>query len=79
MVRDIDMIEDNIPGGWLAFLAQSRADVEAGQVEPLEPIVDELRASIARMQARPTRDSRVPAPCQRVMWYSGHRLLNLHQ
>lgn len=46
------MIDDNIPAGWIASLVQSRAEVEAGQVEPLEPILDELRASIARMQAR---------------------------
>jgi hypothetical protein len=52
MVRGMDMIEDNIPAGWLASLARSRAEVEAGEVEPLGPILDELRASIARMQAR---------------------------
>jgi hypothetical protein len=48
----MDMIEDNIPAGWLASLVQSRAEVEAGEIEPLEPILDELRASIARMRAR---------------------------
>jgi hypothetical protein len=48
----MDMIEDNIPAGWLASLAQSKAEVEAEEIEPLEPILDELRASIARMQAR---------------------------
>ncbi len=46
------MIEDNIPAGWLASLAQSKAEVEAEEIEPLEPILDESRASIARMQAR---------------------------
>lgn len=48
----MDMIEDHIPAGWLASLAQSKAEIEAGQTEPLEPILDELRASIARMGAR---------------------------
>ena len=46
------MIEDHIPAGWLASLAQSKAEIEAGQTIPLEPILDELRASIARMRAR---------------------------
>nr|WP_294505651.1 hypothetical protein [uncultured Rhodopila sp.] len=48
----MDMIEDNNPAVWLASLAQSRLEVEAGQIEPLQPILDELRASIARMEAR---------------------------
>ncbi len=51
MVGSMDMVEDNIPAGWLASLVQSKAEVEAGQIEPLEPILDELRASIARMKA----------------------------
>jgi hypothetical protein len=48
----MDIIEDDIPAGWLASLAQSKAEVEAGDTVPLEPILDELRASIARMKAR---------------------------
>jgi hypothetical protein len=48
----MDMIEDRTPANWLASLAESRAEAEAGHVVPLEPILDELRASIARMKAR---------------------------
>jgi hypothetical protein len=47
--QEMDMIEDRTPAGWLASLAQSKAEVEAGQIVPLEPILEELRASIARM------------------------------
>lgn len=48
----MDIVDDNIPAGWLASLAQSKAEVEAEQTEPLELLLDELRASIARMTAR---------------------------
>ena len=52
MVGGMDVVEDNTPAGWIASLAQSKAHVEAGPIEPLEPILDQLRASIARMKAR---------------------------
>lgn len=52
IVGGMDMIEDNTPEGWIASLAQSKAEVEAGQIVPLEPVLDRLRASIARMKAR---------------------------
>jgi hypothetical protein len=52
IVGDMGNIEDNIPASWLASLAQSKAEVEAGQIVPLEPVLDRLRASIARMKAR---------------------------
>jgi hypothetical protein len=48
----MDMIEDKIPMGWLASLAESKAEVEAGKTVPLEPVLDRIRASIARMKAR---------------------------
>jgi hypothetical protein len=48
----MDKIEDNIPAGWLASLAQTKAEVEAGKTVPLEPVLDRVRASIARMKAR---------------------------
>jgi hypothetical protein len=48
----MDMIEDNIPAGWLESLAKSKAEVEAGDTVPLEPVLDRARASIARMKAR---------------------------
>ena len=52
MVRGMDVVEDTIPAGCLASLAQSKAEIESGQTVPLEPILDELRASIACMRAR---------------------------
>lgn len=45
------MIQDQIPAGWTASLAQSKAEIEAGQTVPWEPILNELRASIGRMKA----------------------------
>jgi hypothetical protein len=48
----MDVIEDQIPAGWLESLAQSKAEVEAGRTVPLKPVLDRARASIARMKAR---------------------------
>ena len=48
----IDVIEDKTPAWWLESLAQSHAEVEAGKTVPSEPVLDRLRESIARMQAR---------------------------
>jgi hypothetical protein len=44
---------------WLVeTLAESMAQVEAGNIVPLEPVLDELRASIARMEAKAAGSSR---------------------
>ncbi len=40
------------PSSWLEALERGEAEIEAGQIVPLEPILDELRASIARMAAK---------------------------
>ncbi len=40
------------PAEWLEALARSKAQIEAGQTVPLEPFLDRLRASIARMKAK---------------------------
>jgi hypothetical protein len=37
---------------WIADLDASDAEIEEGQVVPLAPVLDRLRASIARMEAR---------------------------
>jgi hypothetical protein len=51
----MDTVPDKRPPDWmLASLERSEAQIEAGQIVPLEPVLDRLRASIARMQA--TRD-----------------------
>ena len=39
------------PESIAASLAGSEAQIAAGQTVPLEPVLDRLRASIARMQA----------------------------
>jgi hypothetical protein len=52
IVDGMDVIEDNTPEGWVASLAQSKAEVEAGKAVPLEPVLDRIRARIARMKAR---------------------------
>ncbi len=40
-----------VPESIAASLARSEAQIAAGQTVPLEPVLDRLRASIARMQA----------------------------
>jgi hypothetical protein len=41
-----------VPAGWLEALDRSQAQAEAGETVPLEPVLDRLRASIARMKAK---------------------------
>ena len=46
----MDRIADKTPPGWMTeSLDRSEAQIEAGQTVPLEPVLDRLRASIARM------------------------------
>jgi len=40
-----------VPESIAASLARSEAQIAAGQTVPLEPVLDRLRSSIARMQA----------------------------
>jgi len=40
------------PVDWAESLARSEAQIAAGHTTPLEPVLDELRASIARMEAK---------------------------
>ncbi len=42
------------PTSWLEALEHGEADIEAGQIVPLEPVLEELNASIARMEAKQT-------------------------
>ena len=44
-----------------ASLARSEAQIAAGQAVPLEPVLDRLRASIARMQADEKPETPSPA------------------
>jgi hypothetical protein len=41
-----------VPAGWVESLERSKAQIEAGQTLPIEPALDRLRASIARMEAK---------------------------
>jgi len=43
--------EKPVPESIAASLARSEAQIAAGQTVPLEPVLDRLRSSIARMQA----------------------------
>ncbi len=43
--------EKPVPESIVASLARSEAQIAVGQTVPLEPVLDRLRASIARMQA----------------------------
>jgi hypothetical protein len=43
-----------VPQAIAASLARSEAQIAAGQTVPLEPVLDRLRSSIARMQGDET-------------------------
>ncbi len=43
------------PPNWIVeSLERSEAQIAAGQTVPLEPVLDRLRASMARMKSKPT-------------------------
>ncbi len=46
-----------VPGGWLEALERSEAQLARGETVPLEPMLDLMRASIARMEAKRAADS----------------------
>jgi hypothetical protein len=49
----MDGVDDKIPPGWLIeSLERSEAQIAAGHTVPLEPVLDRLRASIARMKGK---------------------------
>ena len=52
--------EKTVPESIAASLARSEAQIAAGQSVPLEPVLDRLRASIARMQD--DRKPKTPSP-----------------
>jgi hypothetical protein len=52
----MDDAGEKTPPDWLVkSLERSEAQIAAGQVVPLDPVLDRLRASIARMQAAQIR------------------------
>lgn len=40
------------PAGWVRDLERSKAELQAGQSVPLEPVLDGLRATIARLKSK---------------------------
>jgi hypothetical protein len=48
------------PPGWLEALAESEAELAAGQTVPLAPVLAELRASAARLEAQQQKQDRSP-------------------
>jgi len=58
----MDTIADKTPPGWVAeSLERSEAQIDSGQAVALEPVLDRLRASIARMKAGRRRPARKTA------------------
>ena len=51
-----------VPESIAASLARSEAQIAAGQTVPLEPVLDRLRSSIARMQADADENLKPPSP-----------------
>jgi hypothetical protein len=43
------------PAEWLEALAEAEADVAAGRVVPAALVLQELRASLAQLQAKPAK------------------------
>ena len=49
----MDAVADKTPPVWLVeSLERSEAQIAAGQMVPLEPVLDQLRASIARIRGK---------------------------
>ncbi len=51
-----------VPESITASLARSEAQIAAGQTVPLEPVLDRLRSSIARMQKAEDEKLKTPTP-----------------
>ena len=51
-----------VPESIAARLDRSEAQIAAGRTVPLEPVLDRLRASIARMQQAQDEKRQTPAP-----------------
>ena len=53
----MDTMTDKPPPAWITeSLERSEAQIEAGQTVALEPVLDRLRASIARMRTGRSRE-----------------------
>ena len=54
--------DEPVPESIAASLARSEAQIAAGQTVPLEPVLDRLRSSIARMQQAEDEKLNPPSP-----------------
>ena len=54
------VVEKPVPEAVAASLARSEAQIAAGKTVPLEPVLNRLRASIARMQD--DKKPKMPSP-----------------
>jgi hypothetical protein len=57
----MDNVADHTPHWIQESLERSEAQIAAGETVPLEPVLDRLRASIARMEARHSQTESEPA------------------
>jgi predicted transcriptional regulator len=57
MDDDHNAIPREPPQEWIDALAEADADLAAGRTVPLEEVLDELRACLARMEAREAQAS----------------------
>ncbi len=55
----MDETESSPPAGWLEALERSKAQIENGESKPIEPFLDRLRASIARMEDQQDQPKRL--------------------
>jgi hypothetical protein len=51
-----DVLKTTPPGWLIEALDRSEAQIASGQTVPLEPVLDRLKASIARMSAQVSPD-----------------------
>jgi len=55
------MAESLPPSEWLESLARSKAQIDAGQSVPIEPVLKRIKESIARMEANQGQKHKRPA------------------
>ena len=55
----MDDLPDQIaaPAAWVAALLASKAELERGDIVAMEPVLERMRASIARMEAKQAQGS----------------------
>jgi len=56
----MDEMSDSTPRLWAELLDRSAADAAAGRIVSFEPVLNRLRASIARMEAKQKQNPPVP-------------------